>query len=68
MLARFHADPALVGFRMSSVIDADGTTSRYRSFVERRDGRSIEFFDAGQLDANGRISTLLVFTGPLADR
>jgi hypothetical protein len=40
---------------------------RGRSIVERRDGTSIEFFDAGEIDADGRIATLLVFAGPLAD-
>jgi hypothetical protein len=67
MIARFLADPAMLGFRMTSAIDAGGTTFRYRSVVDRRDGTTIEFFDAGEIDAEGRISTLLVFTGPLAD-
>src|SRR5258705_7631776 len=67
MIARFHADPQMLGFRMTSVIDAAGTVFRYRSIVERRDGTSIEFFDAGEIDADGRIATLLVFSGPLAD-
>ncbi|MBA3460368.1 MAG: hypothetical protein H0T46_10435 [Deltaproteobacteria bacterium] len=48
-------------------INAAGSTIRYRSIVERRDGTTIEFFDAGEIDAAGRISTMLVFTGPLAD-
>jgi hypothetical protein len=67
MLARSLADPQFVGFRMASVIDAAGTTFRYRSIVERRDGTSLEFFDAGEIDADGRIATMLVFAGPLAD-
>ena len=67
MIARSLADPQMLGFRVASVIDAAGTTFRYRSIVERRDGTSIEFFDAGEIDADGRISTLLVFAGPLAD-
>ena len=37
------------------------------TIVERRDGTSIEFFDAGEFDADGRIATLLAFAGPLAD-
>ena len=52
---------------MASAIDAAGTTFRYRSIVERSDGTSTEFFDAGEIDADGRITTLLVFTGPLAE-
>ncbi|HEY5951760.1 MAG TPA: hypothetical protein VIV40_39970 [Kofleriaceae bacterium] len=67
MIARFHADPQILGFRLASAIDAVGTTFRYRSVVLRRDGTSIEIFDAGEIDADGRITTLLVFTGPLAD-
>lgn len=67
MLARSLADPQMLGFRVASVIDAAGTTFRYRSIVERRDGTSIEFFDAGEIDADGRITTLLVFSGSLAD-
>jgi hypothetical protein len=67
MLARSLADPQMLGFRVASHIDAAGTTFRYRSIVERRDGTSIEFFDAGEIDADGKIATLLVFAGPLAD-
>jgi hypothetical protein len=67
MIERFLADSEILGFRMASVIDAAGTTFRYRSIVERRDGTSIEFFDAGEIDADGRIATVLVFTGPLAE-
>lgn len=67
MLARFQADPQVRGFRLASVVDAAGTTFRYRSIVERHDGTELEFFDAGEVDADGRIATLLVFSGPLAD-
>lgn len=67
MIARGFADPEMLGFRMASVIDAVGATFRYRSIVDRRDGTSIEFFDAGEIDAAGRITTLLLFAGPLAD-
>ena len=66
-VARFHADPANLGFRLTSVVDAAGTTFRYRSVVERRDGTTLEFFDVGEIDADGRIATLLLFSGPLAD-
>jgi hypothetical protein len=67
MIARFLANPELIGFRLASAIDAVGTTFRYRSIVERRDGTTLEFFDAGEIDADGRITTMLVFAGPLAD-
>lgn len=67
MIARALADPQMLGFRVTSHIDAAGTTFRYRSIVDRRDGTTIEFFDAGEIDADGKIATLLVFAGPLAD-
>lgn len=67
MISRALADPSMRGFHLSSVVDASGTIFRYRSVVERHDGTTIEFFDAGEIDADGRIATLLVFAGPLAD-
>jgi hypothetical protein len=66
MIARGLADPNIRGFRVASVIDAAGTTFRFRSIVERHDGSHLEFFDAGEIDAEGRIVTVLVFAGPLA--
>ncbi|HEY0466192.1 MAG TPA: hypothetical protein VGC79_18405 [Polyangiaceae bacterium] len=67
MLARAHADPQLGRIRLLSVVDAGGTIFRFRSLVENRDGTSAEFFDAGEIDADGKISLLLTFAGPLAD-
>jgi hypothetical protein len=67
MLVRAFADPQFVRFRVVSAIDAAGTTFRYRSLVERRDGTTLEFFDAGEIGPDGRIITMLVFAGPLAD-
>ncbi|NUP06295.1 MAG: nuclear transport factor 2 family protein [Polyangiaceae bacterium] len=67
MIGRGLADPAMLGFRLASVIDAAGTTFRYRSIVDRRDGTNIEFFDAGEIGADGKITTMLVFAGPLAN-
>jgi hypothetical protein len=67
MLDRFLGDAENAGIRMASAVDAAGTTFRYRSYVVRRDGRELEFFDAGEIDADGKIVTLLVFAGPLAD-
>jgi hypothetical protein len=66
-LTRFVDDPELLELRIASVIDAVGNTFRYRSVVERRDGTRLEFFDAGEIDASGRIALLLVFAGPLRD-
>lgn len=68
MIGRFLADPQTVGVRMASAVDAVGSTFRFRSIVELRDGKTVEFFDAGEIDADGKIATLLVFAGPLADR
>jgi len=67
MIERSLADPQMLGFRVASVIDAVGKTFRYRSIVERHDGTTVEFFDAGEIDADGRIATMLVFAGPLAN-
>jgi hypothetical protein len=67
MTARFLADPQVRGFRVTSAIDAAGTTFRYGSIVELRDGTTVEFFEAGEIDADGRIATMLAFRGPLAD-
>jgi hypothetical protein len=64
---RFHANPQLLRIRVISAIDAQGTTFRYRAVAEFRDGTVLESFDAGQIDADGRISLLLVFAGPLGD-
>lgn len=66
MLARAHADPQLLRIRLLSVIDAGGTIFRFRSRVEKRDGTSDEFFDAGEIDADGKICLILTFAGPLA--
>jgi len=52
---------------MTSVIDAKGSTFRYASVVLRADGSELPFFDAGEIDDSGRITTLLLFAGPLAD-
>jgi hypothetical protein len=66
-LTRFLAAPALLGIRIVSAVDASGTTFRYRAVADMRDGTSAEAFDAGEIDADGRISLILTFAGPLAD-
>jgi hypothetical protein len=67
LMTNILADPQLLRIRVISAIDAKGTTFRFRSVVERRDGTTPESFDAGQIDADGRISLLLTFAGPLAE-
>jgi len=64
-IAKLLADPRLLRIRVLSAIDAGETTFRFRSVVERRDGTTLEFHDAGEVDAAGRISLLLTFAGPL---
>ena|SRR5207244_1405355 len=66
-MTRFLEDPQTVGVRVISAIDARGTTFRFRTLVERRDGTKLEAFDAGEIDANGQISVLLTFAGPLGE-
>jgi hypothetical protein len=63
----FLADPQFLRIRVTSAIDALGTTFRFRGVAERRDGTSAEAFDAGEVDATGRIKLLLTFAGPLGD-
>jgi hypothetical protein len=65
LMARVHADPQNAGIRVISPVDAQGITFRFRAAVDRLDGTSPETFEAGQIDADGRISLVLTFTGPL---
>ncbi len=66
-MKRILADPELSQIRAISAVDACGTTFRFRAVVERRDGARLESFDAGEVDAEGRISVLLTFAGPLPE-
>lgn len=45
--------------------DVRGTTFRFRYVTEFAEGKTIEGFDAGEVDADGRIQVLLVFPTPL---
>ncbi len=66
MFDRFLADPR--GFRVElvSVIDAKGTTFRFHARTIARDGTPVpDVYDAGVIDADGRICLLLTFAGPL---
>ncbi len=67
MFTRFHAEN-VAGVRLLSGIDTQGTLFRFRSAVLRRDGTSVEGFDAGEVDESGQISLILTFVGPLAER
>jgi len=66
-VSRIRADPQFVGVRLVSAVDAQRTTFRLRGVLERKDGTSPESFDAGEIDADGRISVLLTFAGPLGE-
>lgn len=66
-MAGFLADPRLLRVRVTSAIDARGTTFRYRAVAELDDGTSAEAFDAGEIDEDGRIRLILTFAGPLAE-
>jgi hypothetical protein len=67
MVDGFLADPRGFRIELASVIDAKGTTFRFRARTFCRDGSEVpEVFDAGMVDADGRISLILTFAGPLA--
>jgi len=66
MFERVHADPDLARIRLTSALDFGATTFRYTSVVEFQSGKVVEFFDAGEVGPDGKISLLLVFDGPLA--
>jgi hypothetical protein len=64
-LTSFLSDPKLSSIRVTSPIDARGTIFRYQAVAELRDGTILEAFDAGEINAEGRISLILTFAGPL---
>jgi hypothetical protein len=66
-IGRLLDDPQFRRIRVLSAIDASGTTFRFRAAVERRDGTTHESLDAGEIDADGRISLLLTFAEPLGE-
>ena len=64
MFRAVYADGRLAGIRVLA-LDARGTTFRMRSVIDWTDGTSSEFFDAGEIDATGRICVQLAFAGSL---
>lgn len=66
MLTRFLADPEVADVRVTSDVDASGTTFRFHSVIEKRDGTLLDGFDAGEIDEDGKIRLILTFAGPLA--
>jgi hypothetical protein len=68
LIERLLADPRGFTVRVTSVVDAGGTTFRFRSQGGFADGSgAFEALDVGEVDAEGRIAVLYAFTGPLAD-
>lgn len=67
MIDHFVADPQWRRVRITSAIDAVGTTFRFRAAIDRHDGTTLELFDAGEIDATGRITLILTFVDPLAE-
>ena len=60
----FFADPRGLSARLVSAIDAQGPVFRFRSVIEDREGRTVfDGLDAGEVDADGRITVLLTFSG-----
>jgi hypothetical protein len=66
-MTKVQADPRLLRIRLLSVIDASGTTFRYRAAADQKDGTSPEVLDVGEVDAEGKICLVLTFAGPLRD-
>jgi hypothetical protein len=65
LVKRFLEDPEVASVRVTSAIDLGASSFRYSSIVELRSGKVLEFFDAGEVDVEGKISLILVFDGPL---
>lgn len=64
----FQVDPRRLTARLTSPIDADGTTFRFRALFTLPDGqRHSELIDIGEVDGEGRIATLYTFEEPLAE-
>jgi SnoaL-like domain len=63
LATQLFADPTVTGVRVTA-LDAQGTTFRFRSVIDKRDGTTAEFFDAGEIDADGRIALIFTFSGP----
>lgn len=64
MIGRFHADPNNIAIRING-IDARAKSFRFSVSTDRRDGSTLEVFDAGMIDDAGQISLILTFAGPL---
>jgi hypothetical protein len=66
LLDTFRDDPRGLEAVILGTVDCQGSLFRFRNAVVHPDGTSVEGFDAGVVDADGRISLLLTFAGALA--
>jgi hypothetical protein len=66
-MERFHTSFQVRSVRRLSAIDTGHTTFRVRGVVEFQDGKIAEGFDAGEIGADGKITVVLTFDGPLPD-
>jgi hypothetical protein len=67
MIDQFLSDPQWLSVRITSALDAIGTTFRFRAAIERQDGTTLHLFDAGEVDETGRIRLILTFVDPLGE-
>lgn len=63
-ISELREDPRGLAVRLLEPIDVQGRKFRLRSVVEQRDGSATQFFDAGEVDADGRIAILITFREP----
>jgi hypothetical protein len=64
-MTRTRAAPEVLNIRPPFAIDARGNTFRFRAVADLRNGTSPETLEAGEINADGQISIILTFTGPL---
>jgi hypothetical protein len=66
-IAEFRADPRGLRVRIAGAIDIQGRRFRFHTVIEHRDGTVANAFDAGEVDADGRIAILLAFGGSMPE-
>ena len=64
MIEGFIADPQWLRVRITSAVDAVGTTFRFAPLSIATTVR-VDLFDAGEIDETGRIALILTFVDPL---
>jgi hypothetical protein len=66
-VTQFLADKSVRRLRVTSPIDCRQTTFRFHTLLEREDGSKNPGFDAGEVDAEGKIRLILTFGGLLVE-